>query len=77
MKLIQYFDNEKQERCGSDFLWVPDQRFGIKRLCEIAHKPCNQSVYGNGEKKLAYFRVANVGSIMDQNYHYLTDFIAV
>lgn len=77
MKLIQYFDSEKNERCGSDFLWVPDQRYGLKKLCEMAHKPCGQTIYENGEKKLAYFRVANVGSIMDRKYNYVTPLIPV
>lgn len=77
MKIIQYFDSEKNERCGSDFMWVPDQRFSIEHLCDLAHENPNQTIMKNGEQKLAYFRVANVGSIMDRSYHYVTDFIKV
>lgn len=77
MRIIQYFDSEKQERCGGDFIWVPGQRYGLLRLREMAHKPCNQTTYENGEKKLAYFRVANVGSIMDRKYNYITPLIPV
>lgn len=72
MKIIQYFGEKKQELCGSDSVWIPDQRYSVNHMCELAHEtPNNQS------GRLVYFRIAFVGSLLDRNYNYVTPFIAV
>lgn len=76
MLFIQYFDAQKQERCGSDFYWIPDQRKSVRTMCVLAHETPNQRKYENGERKLEYFRVVSAANLLSK-FHYMTDFIRV
>lgn len=76
MKIIQYFGEKKQELCGSDSVWIPDQRKSVRTMCILAHETPNQRKYENGERKLEYFRVVSAANLLSK-FHYMTDFIRV
>ena len=81
MRYVQYYNENKEELCGSDSVWVFDQRYANRtmRLKVIGSKTTQYFRYENHPDKYcpqqaAYFRIVQGENLMS-NATPLTEFI--
>lgn len=70
MRIVEFYDKDKLEQCGSDSIWIFDQRYSnatvISKVPELLRKQL---------RKYSYFRIARCASLLDK-FTYLTDYIS-
>ena len=81
MRYVQYYDENKEELCGSDSVWVFDQRYANRTMIlQVKDSKASQWLnYKNHPDKYcpqqaAYFRIVEGANLMS-NSTPLTEFI--
>lgn len=81
MRYVQYYDENKEELCGSDSVWVFDQRYANRTMIlQVKDSKASQWLnYKNNPDKYcpqqaAYFRIVQGANLMSKATP-LTEFI--